>query len=196
MIGGPIIDVLSQGPTTDYVLIVTVTTVTSGCLLTVVGRLGDIFGRRYFLIGGQCFGVIGGIIGATAKYVNTLIGGSVFMGFAGAVQLTFTFVMCELVPNKHRAYVDAILFASVIPFAAMGPAIGMSLYTNIHCSEPRHLTRLEYSSSVCTKYCKGLEMVLLHECHHMRHFDYSFCLVLLPTWLQAAAHSDVEARTA
>lgn len=56
--------------------------------------------------------------------MNVLIGGSVFMGFAGAVQLTFTFVICELVPNKHRAYVDAALFTSIIPFAAMGPAIG------------------------------------------------------------------------
>jgi MFS family permease len=110
------------------VLIITVTTVTSGCLLTVVGRLGDIFGRRYFLIGGQVFGVLGGIIGATAKSVNVLIGGSVFMGIAGAVQLTFTFVLCELVPNKHRAYVDAALFTSIIPFAAMGPAIGMPLF--------------------------------------------------------------------
>jgi hypothetical protein len=44
------------------VLIVTVTTVTGGCLLTVVGRLGDIFGRRYFLIGDQAFGVLGGIM--------------------------------------------------------------------------------------------------------------------------------------
>ncbi|KAF4625847.1 hypothetical protein G7Y89_g12321 [Cudoniella acicularis] len=117
------------GPSPNYVLIVTVTTVTSGCLLTIVGRMGDILGRRYFLIGGQCFGLIGGIIGATAKTVNTLIGGSVFMGIGGAVQLTFTFVICELVPNKHRAYVDSALFFCIIPFAALGPILARLLAT-------------------------------------------------------------------
>jgi MFS family permease len=46
------------------------------------------------------------------------------MGIGGAVQLTFTFVMCELVPNKHRAYIDSALFFCIIPFAALGPVIG------------------------------------------------------------------------
>ena len=112
------------GPRSDYVLISTVTTIVSGCLLAVVGRMGDILGRRYFLIGGQAFGLIGGIIGATAKNIPTLIGAGVFMGIGGGVQLTFTFVICELVPNKHRAYVDSALFFCIIPFAALGPVIG------------------------------------------------------------------------
>ena len=116
--------VIHSGPASDYVLIVTVTTVTSGCLLTVVGRMGDILGRRYFLIGGQAFGLIGGIIGSTAKNISTLIGAGAFMGIGGAVQLTFTFVVCELVPNKHRAYIDSALFFCIIPFAALGPIIG------------------------------------------------------------------------
>ena len=116
--------ILYPGPSPDFVLIVTVTTVVSGCLLTVVGRMGDILGRRYFLIGGQAFGLLGGIIGATAKNIPTLIGAGAFMGIGGAVQLTFTFVVCELVPNKHRAYIDSALFFCIIPFAALGPIIG------------------------------------------------------------------------
>lgn len=87
--------------------------------------MGDIFGRRYFLIGGQCFGLIGSIIGANAHNIPTLIGGSVFIGLGNAVQLTFTFIICELVPNKYRAYVDASLFFLIFPFAALGPIIGV-----------------------------------------------------------------------
>ncbi|KZF22336.1 siderophore iron transporter [Xylona heveae TC161] len=112
----------------------TVFTLVSGVLLMLVGRLGDIFGRRYFLIGGQCFGVIGGIVCATAQNVPTVIGGTVLVGVAGAVQLTFSFVIAELVPNKYRAYVDAGLFACTIPFAAMGPAFARLLVTNTHLS--------------------------------------------------------------
>jgi len=70
------------------------------------------------------FGLVGGIIGSTAKNIQTLIVAGAFMGIGGAVQLTFTFVVCELVPNKHRAYIDSALFFFIIPFAALGPIIG------------------------------------------------------------------------
>jgi len=96
--------------------------------LTLVGRLGDIFGRRYFLIGGQTLGFIGALICATAKNIPAVIGGTVLVGLAGAVQLTFTFVVAELVPNKYRAKVDAFLFMSIIPLSSMGPAFGKSLH--------------------------------------------------------------------
>jgi MFS family permease len=96
--------------------------------LTLVGRLGDIFGRRYFLIGGQTLGFIGALICATAKNIPTVIGGTVLVGLAGGVQLTFTFVVAELVANKDRAKVDAFLFMNIIPLSSMGPAFGRSLH--------------------------------------------------------------------
>ena len=80
-------------------------------------------GRRYFLIGGQTLGLIGAIVCATGKNIPTLIGGSVLTGCAGAVQLTFTFVIAELVPNKARPAVNSGLFVSTFPFAAFGPII-------------------------------------------------------------------------
>jgi MFS family permease len=118
------------GPSPNYVLISTVTTVTSGCLLALVGRLGDILGRRYFLIGGQVFALLAGIVGATAQSINAMIGASTLVGIAAGVQLTFTFVVCELVANRHRAYVDAILFCSTIPLAGIGPAMARLIITN------------------------------------------------------------------
>ena len=59
----------------------------------------------------------------TANKIPTVIGGTVLMGFAGAVQLTFTFVIAELVPNKARPAVNSGLFLSTFPFAAFGPII-------------------------------------------------------------------------
>jgi MFS family permease len=119
--------ITSLGPDPNYLLVSTAFTLTAGVGLTLVGRLGDIFGRRYFLIGGQTLGFIGALICATAKNIPTVISGTVLVGLAGAVQLTFTFVIAELVANKDRAKVDAFLFMSIIPLSSMGPAFGKSL---------------------------------------------------------------------
>jgi MFS family permease len=42
-------------------------------MFLIVGRLSDIFGRRYFMIGGAALGCIGAIICATAKSVPVLV---------------------------------------------------------------------------------------------------------------------------
>lgn len=122
------------GPDPNYLLVSTAFTLTAGVGLTLVGRLGDIFGRRYFLIGGQTLGFIGALICATAKNIPTVIGGTVLVGLAGAVQLTFTFVVSELVANKDRAKVDAYLFMSIIPLSSMGPAFARLLVSNTRLS--------------------------------------------------------------
>lgn len=68
----------------------------------VVGRLSDIFGRRWFFIVGNVLALICGILGATATNINTLIGGNILGGLAGAVQISFTVAIAELVPNKYE----------------------------------------------------------------------------------------------
>lgn len=40
---------------------------------TLVGRLSDIFGRRWFFIASSILGLIGNIIGASAQSINMLI---------------------------------------------------------------------------------------------------------------------------
>lgn len=112
------------GPSPNYSLISTVQTVTSGCLLALVGRLGDICGRRYFLIGGQIFGLLAGVVGATTQTIDGMIGAGTLMGLAAATQLSFPYVLCELVANRHRGIADALLFLSTLPLAGAGPAIG------------------------------------------------------------------------
>lgn len=102
----------------------------TGVGLLLVGRLGDIIGRRYFLLGGQVLGVVSSVVSAKATSVNMLIAGSVIQGFSATAQLTFPYVIQELVPNKHRGYAQAVMIVAVLPFAGFGPVITRSLIDN------------------------------------------------------------------
>ncbi|GKZ37917.1 hypothetical protein AbraIFM66950_009749 [Aspergillus brasiliensis] len=141
------------GPDPSYSLISTVFTLISGVGLLLVGRLGDLFGRRYILIGGQLLGLIGAIVCATAKNVPTVIGGSVLCGLAAAVQLTFSFVIAELVPNRARPAVNAGIFITTLPFSAFG-----SLIADLFIANTARSWRWTYYLNIIT--C-GLSIILL-----------------------------------
>ncbi|TKA69436.1 hypothetical protein B0A49_03776, partial [Cryomyces minteri] len=96
----------------------------------IVGRLSDIFGRRWFFIIGNGFALIGAIIGATATHVEAIIGGNLLSGLAGAVQISFTVAIAELVPNKHRPLWIVAIFFSSFEIACFGPVIAQTLVTN------------------------------------------------------------------
>ena len=91
-----------------------------------VGRLSDIFGRRWFFIIGNSFALVGAIIGATANKVDNLIGANTLSGLAGAVQISFTIAIAELVPNKHRPLWVSGIFFSSFQIACFGPVIAQS----------------------------------------------------------------------
>lgn len=92
-----------------------------------MGSISDVIGRRYFLIGGELFGLIGSIIGATAKDVNVLIGATVFIGIAAAVQLSYPLLVMEIVPNKYRGWAQGIITFLVLPSLGFGPIVGRTL---------------------------------------------------------------------
>jgi MFS family permease len=62
------------GPDPLFVWVSLVYNVTLSVGLVLVGRLSDIFGRRYFFVGGQIIGVLGCIVCAKATSVPMLIG--------------------------------------------------------------------------------------------------------------------------
>jgi Na+/melibiose symporter-like transporter len=66
------------GPDDRYVWISLVYNTCLAVFLSPVGRLSDIFGRRYFFIAGAVLAVVGSIVCATANSILVLIGKSVW----------------------------------------------------------------------------------------------------------------------
>jgi MFS family permease len=103
----------------------------SNCIAyTLVGRLSDIFGRRYFIIGSNIFGLIGLTIAASAQTANTLIAGNVFNGIATTGQNSFPIVIGELVPNNARGRLIGLILLLLVPFSAFGPVIMRAFFTH------------------------------------------------------------------
>ncbi|KAK6218219.1 hypothetical protein LQW54_002973 [Pestalotiopsis sp. IQ-011] len=97
---------------------------------TILGRLSDLFGRRWFFIGGNIVALVGIIVCALAKNINTLIIGSAVYGFGETVQLSFNVALGELVPNKYRPIVLSFVFLTNAPFASFGPIMARKFVEN------------------------------------------------------------------
>jgi MFS family permease len=94
--------------------------------ITIVGRVSDIFGRRWIFIGGQAFGLIGSIVGATAQNVSTLIGATSLIGIGASSALSYYFVLGELVPTKYRFMANSVVYIMEIGCLALAPVISNS----------------------------------------------------------------------
>ncbi|KAL1889494.1 hypothetical protein Sste5346_008872 [Sporothrix stenoceras] len=120
----------SLGPSPSYIWISDAGGIICGVGLLIVGRVGDIVGRRWFLIVGQVVGVAGSVICAKATSINMLIAGSAIYGVASTTQLTFPYIIQELVPNKHRGIVQGVMIIGVLPFAGFGSLIAREFINN------------------------------------------------------------------
>jgi hypothetical protein len=90
------------GPNKNYVWITICWNLAAAVLVTVSGRLADIFGRRWFLITGACLGCIGSIVGATGHSINQMIISGVIFGIGGGFQEMCFSCLLEMVPNRYR----------------------------------------------------------------------------------------------
>jgi MFS family permease len=93
------------GPSNNIAWVNIARTLAESTMFLVSGRLSDLFGRRWFFIGGNVICLIGLIVGACAKNVNTLIVASAVYGLGECIQLSFGVAIGELVKNKHRPVV-------------------------------------------------------------------------------------------
>ena len=98
--------------------------ITLALLAPFVGRLGDIFGRRPFLLLANTLGLVGCVISATAQSVNTVIGASVLIGASSAMHQTTWSCLGEIAPRKNRAVALGLFQTSLAPAAAFGALIG------------------------------------------------------------------------
>lgn len=118
------------GPSPNISWVATVWTLGSSVGFLLVGRLSDMYGRRWMVLGTTILGLIGCIIGSTAQNVEMLIVSNSFNGVAAAGQLSFGIVLGELVPNKWRGPIVSLVFISSLPFAVFGPVVARSFYNH------------------------------------------------------------------
>jgi len=64
---------------------VVVSLATTSTISAVVGQLGDIFGMQNIFLRGNSLALLGNLISALGKNINTLIGGAVFIGLGSAI---------------------------------------------------------------------------------------------------------------
>ncbi|KAK7894311.1 hypothetical protein LTR67_006072 [Exophiala xenobiotica] len=115
------------GPSTSFSWISTAQVVPVGVFGLLVGRLGDIYGRRYFILLGDVFGLIGCCVSATGNNVNTLIGAGIFIGTASACQQQAWAGVAEMVPKKYRGFAIGIFELACAPAGAFGPIMGNAI---------------------------------------------------------------------
>ena len=77
-------------------------TLGAAIIVSVGGRLSDIFGRRHFLLTGASISFLGTIVGATGQSIGQMIGAGVMLGIgSGFQEMGFACIM-EFIPNKYR----------------------------------------------------------------------------------------------
>ncbi|KAK3698295.1 hypothetical protein LTR37_017003 [Vermiconidia calcicola] len=118
------------GDATQAAFYIPIYTITVTIAFMVCGANSDLFGRRWFIIGGNVLLFVGFILGGTAKSNTAMIAAFAFIGFgAGNAQLA-AFALPELLPNKWRH--SAVVLADIgVYFAVVvGPVAGRFAIVN------------------------------------------------------------------
>ncbi|KAF3023455.1 hypothetical protein E8E14_000634 [Neopestalotiopsis sp. 37M] len=113
------------GPDPDYLWIGYTYTLCTACTFCLVGRVSDLFGRRYVIIGGNALALVGSIVASQAQTVKTVIGGMALISVGTSCQIGFQFILGELVPIGKRFAVMSTLFAWSILGGGLGAAWGL-----------------------------------------------------------------------
>ncbi|KAH4064038.1 hypothetical protein HBI52_036910 [Parastagonospora nodorum] len=99
-------------------------TITVTIAFMVCGANSDLFGRRWFIVGGNAIMFIGFIVGGSAKNNTSMMAAMSLIGFgAGNAQLA-AFALPELLPNKWRAAAIVLADAGVYFAVLVGPVGG------------------------------------------------------------------------
>ncbi|OAG44853.1 hypothetical protein AYO21_00815 [Fonsecaea monophora] len=120
------------GPSPDTIWIILAMTLGQVTAFFTIGRLGDIFGRRWFFIGANTLAFVGYIVASRAQNIPTLIGGNIINGLGSGIQLSGAVVSGELVPNNRRFMSYAIVTCVFAPLTSVGPGIGKS-FSRVIC---------------------------------------------------------------
>jgi MFS family permease len=74
-----------------------------------VGPTSDRYGKKWFLVIGSLFALVGAVVAGKSKYLNTIIGGQAIGGFGASMAIAAVPAGMEAVPAKYRPMVFAIM---------------------------------------------------------------------------------------
>ena len=79
-------------------------------LAPIVGRLSDVFDRKWVLSVPYIFSFVGACISAKASDINTLIGGGILIGICLSTLSLLLAIPSEVLPMKYRPISGGIAF--------------------------------------------------------------------------------------
>jgi MFS family permease len=79
---------IKSGPSDQSIWVLLSYILSESVTFTVIGQLSDIFGRRWYYIGGTILALIGAIICSRATSVNMVIGGVSYFSLVRTLPLT------------------------------------------------------------------------------------------------------------
>jgi MFS family permease len=90
------------GPNSNSTWITICWTLGASILVSIGGRLSDIFGRRYFMMTGAIISICGTLVGANGKSINQMIVSGALFGIGSGFQELCYACVQECVPNRYR----------------------------------------------------------------------------------------------
>ena len=108
-----------------YTWVTTAYIVASTITVPVVGRLSDIFGRKFFYLLGLILFLIGSFASGTATSMDQLIAFRAFQGMGGGVLLSLAFVIVgDLFAPSERGKIQGVVAAVFGLSSVIGPTLG------------------------------------------------------------------------
>ena len=108
-----------------YTWVTTAYLVASTITVPIVGRLSDIFGRKWFYLVGLIVFMIGSFAAGTATSMNQLIAFRAFQGMGGGVLMSLVFVIVgDLYSPSERGKIQGVIAAVFGMSSVLGPTLG------------------------------------------------------------------------
>ena len=108
-----------------YTWVTTAYLVASTITVPIVGRLSDIFGRKWFYLAGLVIFMIGSFAAGTANSMTQLIVFRAFQGLGGGVLISLVFVIVgDLYAPAERGRIQGVIAAVFGMSSVIGPTLG------------------------------------------------------------------------
>jgi EmrB/QacA subfamily drug resistance transporter len=108
-----------------YSWLVTIYLLASTTSILIAGKLSDLFGRKWFLVGGVCIFLLGSMLAGTSQSMIELI---IFRGVqglgSGILQTMALVLVADIFPPKERARWLGLFSAVIIIASIVGPLAG------------------------------------------------------------------------